>query len=259
MDCVIGHGAVSGRQVQIMKNAGPLCKWIQVVHTAPEELGMFKEYEKHVSRGQKKHETEVKLCEKADKVVAVDPSWLKFTQAISVLVEKIKIFSLLPQVFFEFADVKPATEERQTFSVLVFGRGDKEDFQLKGYDIAACAIAELKDEPKPYKLLFVGGPSGEEETVTDLLLEQGIDRRRLTVRRFCESREQLRSLFRQADLVEALSAGLPVLVSGNSGLGEALKEVQSGSSSLSQRNLKTGPMPSELSGEKTGRSDFRSL
>ena len=51
-------------------------------------------------------------------------------------------------------------------------------------------------------------------------------------------------MFRQADLVvmpsrtegfglaalEALSASLPVLVSGNSGLGEALKEIQSGSS-----------------------------
>ena len=73
MDCVIGHGAVSGREVQIIKNVGPLCKWMQVVHTAPEQLGMFKEYEKHVSRGQKKHETEVKLCEKADKVVAVGP------------------------------------------------------------------------------------------------------------------------------------------------------------------------------------------
>ena len=178
------------------------------------------------------------------KLLQLDPSWPKFTQAISVLVEKIKIFSLLPQVFFKFADVKQANEERQAFSVLVFGRGDKEDFQLKGYDIAACAIAELKDEPKPYKLFFVGAPSGEEETVTDLLLEQGIDRRQLTVRRFCESREQLPSLFRQADLVvmpsrtegfglaalEALSASLPVLVSGNSGLGEALKEIQSGSS-----------------------------
>ena len=245
VDCVIGHGAVSGRQVQIIKNARPLCKWIQVVHTAPEELGMFKEYEKHVSRGQKKHETEVKLCEKADKVVAVGPKLAEvYSGYLRSCGKDQDILTLTPGIFSEFADVKQATEERQTFSVLVFGRGDKEDFQLKGYDIAACAIAELKDEPKPYKLLFVGAPSGEEETVTDLLLEQGIDRRQLTVRRFCESREQLRSLFRQADLVvmpsrtegfglaalEALSAGLPVLVSGNSGLGEALKEVQSGSS-----------------------------
>ena len=239
VDCVIGHGAVSGRQVQIIKNARPLCKWIQFVHTAPEELAMFKEYDKHISRGQNKHETEVKLCEKADQVVAVGP---KLAETYSGYLRSCvkDILTLTPGIFSEFADVKQATEERKIFSVLVFGRGDKEDFKIKGYDIAACAIAELKDEPKPYKLLFVGAPSGKEETVTDLLLKQGIDRCQLTVRRFCESREQLRKLFIEADLVvmpsriegfglaalEALSAGLPVLVGGNSGLGEALKKVQ---------------------------------
>ena len=45
----------------------------------------------------------------------------------------------------------------------MFGRSDSEDFQLKGYDIAAQAIAELKDTT--YKLVFVGATSGEEERV----------------------------------------------------------------------------------------------
>ena len=56
----------------------------------------------------------------------------------------------------------------------MFGRGDNEDFQLKGYDIAARAIAELKDEPQTYKLLFVGAPSGEEEKVKDLMSSEGL-------------------------------------------------------------------------------------
>ena len=68
----------------------------------------------------------------------------------------------------------------------MFGRGDNEDFQLKGYDIAAHAITEVKDEPQPYKLFFLA-PSGEEEKVKDLLLQQGIDRSQLTVRCFNES------------------------------------------------------------------------
>ena len=55
VDCVIGHGAVLGRQVHFIKRTHPYCKWIQVVHTAPEELGMFKEYEEHISRGEDKH------------------------------------------------------------------------------------------------------------------------------------------------------------------------------------------------------------
>ena len=245
VDCVIGHGAVLGRQVQFIKRTHPYCKWIQVVHTAPEELGMYKEYEERISKGEKKHQVEVELCKLANQVVAVGPKLAEaFSGYLRACGKDQDVLNLTPGIFSEFSDVKQATEERTTFSVLVFGRGDNEDFQLKGYDIAARAIAELKDEPQPYKLLFVGAPSGEEEKVKDLLLQQGIDRSQLTVRCFNESREQLARLFCEVDLaimpsrtegfglaaLEALSAGLPVLVSGNSGLGEALKDVQCGSS-----------------------------
>ena len=41
MDFVVGHGLPLGRQVQLIQTHHQ-CKWIQVVHTAPEELGMFK-------------------------------------------------------------------------------------------------------------------------------------------------------------------------------------------------------------------------
>ena len=243
VDCVIGHGAVLGRQVQGIKRQCK-CKWIQVVHTAPEELGMYKSYADAISRGEKKHQAEVKLCEKADQVVAVGPKLAEaFSGYLRACGKDQDVLNLTPGIFSEFADVKQATEERKTFSVLVFGSDDNVDFKLNGYDIAARAIAELKDEPQSYKLLFVGVPQGEEEKVKDLLLQRGINRRQLTVRCFCESREELARLFCEVDLailpsqtegfglaaLEALSAGLPVLVSGNSGLGEALKEVQYGS------------------------------
>ena len=242
VDFVIGHGAVFGRQVQIIKRHHH-CKWIQVVHTAPEELGMYKEYEERVSKGEKKHQVEVELCKLADQVVSVGP---KLAEAFSGYLRPCgkdqDVLNLTPGIFSEFADVKQASQELGSFSVLVFGRGDSEDFQLKGYDIAAQAITELKD--MTYKLVFVGATSGEEEKVADLLLKQGINRSQLRVRRFNESREKLADLFCEVDLaimpsrtegfglaaLEALSAGLPVLVSGNSGFGEALKKVPFASS-----------------------------
>ena len=237
VDCVIGHGAVLGRQVQGIKRQCK-CKWIQVVHTAPEELGMFKSYTDAISRGEKKHQAEVKLCEKADQVVAVGPKLAAaFSGYLRPCGKDQDVLNLTPGIFSEFADVKQASQELSSFSVLVFGRGDSEDFQLKGYDIAAQAISELKD--MSYKLVFVGATNGEEEKVADLLLKHGIDRSQLRVRRFNESREQLAQLFCEVDLtimpsrsegfglaaLEALSAGLPVLVSGNSGFGEALKKI----------------------------------
>ena len=242
VDCVVGHGAVLGRQVQIIKHHHH-CKWIQIVHTAPEELGMYKEYEEHISRGEDKHQVEVELCKLADQVVAVGPKLAEvFSGYLRPCGKDQDVLNLTPGIFSEFADVKQASQERSSFSVLVFGRGDNEDFQLKGYDIAAQAIAELKD--MTYQLVFVGTAWGEEETVAKKLLEQGIDRSQLKVRRFNESRERLAELFCEVDLavmpsrtegfglaaLEALSAGLPVLVSGNSGLAGALKKVPHGSS-----------------------------
>ena len=247
VDCVIGHGAVLGQQVQFIKRTHPYCKWIQVVHTAPEELGMYKEYEERISKGEKKHQVEVELCKLADQVVAVGP---KLAEAFSGYLRPCgkdqDVLNLTPGIFSEFADVKQASQELGSFSVLVFGRGDSEDFQLKGYDIAAQAITELKD--MTYKLVFVGATSGEEEKVADVLLKQGIDRSQLRVRRFNERREKLADLFCEVDLaimpsrtegfglaaLEALSAGLPVLVSGNSGFGEALKKVPFASSCVVQ-------------------------
>ena len=40
IDVVIGHGVVLGSQAQIIQE-NRRCKWIQFVHTDPEELGMF--------------------------------------------------------------------------------------------------------------------------------------------------------------------------------------------------------------------------
>ena len=243
VDCVIGHGTVLGRQVQGIKRDHPHCKWIQVVHTDPEELAMYKAYEKRISKGQRKHKNEVELCKLADKVVAVGPKLAEtFSRYLRPSGKDQDVINLTPGIFSEFSDVKQAHGELSSFSVLVFGRSDNEDFQLKGYDIAAKAIAELND--KTYKLTFVGATSGEEEQVAGMLLQQGIDPSQLKVRPFNENREQLAELLCEVDLaimpsrtegfglaaLEALSAGLPVLVSENSGLGEALKKIPYGSS-----------------------------
>ena len=245
MDFVIGHGIHLGRQVALIKRVHRECRWIQVVHTDPEELGMFKNYADSIAKGEKKHQAEVGLCKLADQVVAIGP---KLEEAFSCYLRPSgkdqDVLNLTPGIFSEFADVTQAAEERGRFRVLVFGRGDSEDFYLKGYDIAARAVAELcKHEPHIFKLVFVGAPKGEEEKVKELLLKEGIASSQLIVRSYKE-REQLAAQFCEADLaimpsrsegfglasLEALSAGLPVLVSGNSGMGDALKELPFGSS-----------------------------
>ena len=234
IDFVLGHGAKLGKQAQVIRKSHS-CKWIQVVHTAPEELAMHKNYPKAISKGQEKNLTEVALCKLADAVLAVGP---KLTDAFSAQLRSCKsendILQLTPGTFREFSDVKQAPKESNKFKVLTFGRGDPEDFSLKGYDISARAIVELKD--RSYCLIFVGAPDGKQDEVAANLLKSGIDKNQLTVRKFVHSKERLKELFCEVDLcimpsrtegfgltaLEALSAGLPILVSGNSGFGEAL-------------------------------------
>ena len=54
MDVVIGHGIHLGRQVPHIRELHPDCKWIQVVHTDPEELAMFKDYADPTVKGAQK-------------------------------------------------------------------------------------------------------------------------------------------------------------------------------------------------------------
>ena len=242
MDVVIGHGIHLGKQIPHMKVSHPECKWIQVVHTDPEELAMFKDYNDPtvdpVAKGEDKYEAEVKLCQKADQVVAVGP---KLADTCSHFCGRGKVLVLTPGIFTEFTNINQDTSKRNVFHVLVFGRGDSEDFRIKGYDIAARAVAELKDENPPFKLVFVGAPSGKEAQVKQMLQNEGILPHQLIVRR-AKKREQLAQQFYGADLVimpsrtegfglsalEALSAGLPVRVSANSGLGQALQKLTFG-------------------------------
>ena len=129
MDFVIGHGIHLGRQVPHIKRVHRDCKWIQVVHTDPEELGMLKDYADSIAKGEEKHETEVKLCKLADQVVAIGPKLAEaFSRYLRPCGKDEDVLNLTPGIFSEFADVTQAAEERGRFRVLVFGGGDSEDF-----------------------------------------------------------------------------------------------------------------------------------
>ena len=231
IDVVIGHGQKLGAPAQVIAKQRK-CKRVHVVHTASEELAMFKEGETAIQKGGEKRRAEVDLCEEADIVVAIGPK-LKEDISAKLRYKKDKcVIDITPGIFQEFAKMEQASEDGERFRILVFGRGDSEDFELKGYDIAAEAVASLKDES--FLLLFVGAPKGKEEEVKNKLLKCGIPRTQLFVRGFVERREEVKQLLCEVDLaimpsrtegfgltaLEALSAGLPILVSKNSGFGK---------------------------------------
>ena len=242
IDVIVGHGIKLGHQAQVIKDLKK-SKWVQVVHTDPEELGMYKSYSNPISKGEGKHRIEVELCEMADFVVGIGPKLSEaFRSYLRSCHKDQNVVDFTPGVFDEFKSVKQSPEERKHCSVLVFGRGDNKDFELKGFDIAARAVASLPGA----RLVYVGAPDGKREEIKEMLTKCGVPAKSLRVRGFVQSRDDLRRLFLEVDLVlmpsrtegfgltglEALSAGLPVLVSSNSGFGEALSKVPFGSSSV---------------------------
>ena len=258
LDIVVGHGVKLGRQVQFIRGSVqfPNCKWVQVVHTAPEDLSKFKTYTEPISKGETKHETEVELCKLADLVVPVGP---RLKEAYTSYLQRCKadedILSITPGLFQrEFGDLvaKQDPNEDGEFKVLLFGRGDDEDFELKGYNIAAQAFADQRLKNKPYHLIFVGAREGQQDEVTNKFLQPrlGIAVAQLTVRKFVQSRDGLKDLLCEADLVimpsksegfglvalEALSAGLPILVGSRSGFAKALENVPNGYSCIVNSN-----------------------
>ena len=251
MDVVIGHGVKLGRQVHFIKRDPQFrnCKWVHTVHTAPEDLSKYKDYKNPSARGEQKHWDEVGLCKCADLVVAVGP---KLEKAYFSYLQGYKkgedIFGLTPGLFdCEFGDIvqMPKTEN-DDFKVLLCGRGDDEDFELKGYNIAVKAFADPRLKGKSYQLVFVGAPDGMQDEVRKRLLNHGITEEQLTVRKFVQCRSGMKDLLWEVDLaimpsksegfglvaLEALSAGLPVLVGSNSGFASAIRDIPLGAYSI---------------------------
>ena len=250
VDIVVGQGVKLGRQAQLIKYSPQFsnCKWVQVFSTVPEELGSYKCYIAHtpIAKAEGKHESEVELCKLADLVVPLGP---RLKKAYSSYLRRWKrdedVLSITPGLFQrEFGDLveKQDPNEDGEFKVLLFGRGDDEDFELKGYNIAAKAFADQRLKNKPYHLIFAGAAEGKQEEVRGKFLQRGIAEAQLSVRTFIQNRDRVKDLLCEAHLaimpsksegfgfvaLEALSSGLPILVRSRSGFAKALENVPLG-------------------------------
>ena len=242
IDVVIGHGVKLGQQAQKIRKSHK-CMWVQVVHTAPAELGMYKGYSNAITQSGVKNQREVSLCKIADLVMAVGPKLKGFysTRLHSFKKEQ-DVMEFTPGIMSDLNGVKLSPNENDEFQVLMFGRGDDEDFELKGYDIAAGAFASHELKNDSYHLTFVGAAPEKQDAFGAKILQHGVSKNQLSVEENIEDKNRLKELLLRMDLVimpsrtkgfglsalEALSAGLPVLAGHNSGFSKALQKVEFG-------------------------------
>ena len=244
-DIVVGHGRqFGGAAYSIRRMTG--CEWIHFVHVFCEDLGKHKlecsVTADAIADNEAKNKRELELCKASDSVVAVG-SLLQGKYQRSLPDFKVEVIT--PGIFEKYVNPtarksnKFESSGEDEFRIFMFGRGSFEDFELKGYDIIGKAVALLE---RKFELTFVGAPQDQQRKIEKWFLEETkITRNQLTIRGFCNY-EEMREMFRQADAVvmpsrtegfglvalEAISAGVPVLVSRECGIAKALQTVDGG-------------------------------
>ena len=183
------------------------------------------------------------MMQMADLPVAVGPKRAE-KLSVSLSCQGKEVFKLTPGILSEFADVTQTLGDRRKFRILVAGHGHPRYFHKEGLDTVAKAVAGLKD--RSYEIILVGAAKGEHRGFIEKFHECGVSKYQLIIRSPPKDEEDMKRWLCEADLaiapsgeqgfgmfgLIALSSGLPILVHGASGLGEALEDVAGGWSSI---------------------------
>ena len=244
VDVLIIHSYPSdlGKQAQAIKEKKN-CKWVHVVHTISEETGVKKESNPGKADSEKKPEREVQLalCVAADIVIAIGPKVADaYKAALRYCGKHENVISMTPRIIHDLLGVQAMGDSGEKFRVLISATYSSKSkyFEVKGCGIAAKAIESLRDST--YHLIFVVLPD-EDTKYLENQLKELISLNKVTISPVFRSTEEWRKQLCQVDLVilpsaegfgtscvRAISAGVPVLSSGNSGFGMALKKLPSG-------------------------------
>ena len=183
------------------------------------------------------------MMQMADLPVAVGPKRAE-KLSVSLSCQGKEVFKLTPGILSEFADVTQDPCDREKFRILVAGHGHPRYFYKEGLEIVAKAVAGLKD--RSYEIILVGAAKGEHRGFIEKFHECGVPKHQLIIRSPPKDEKEMKTWLHEADLaivpsgeqefgmfgLIALSSGLPILVHGASGLGEALRYVDGGRLSI---------------------------
>lgn len=234
VDYVIGHDHITGPAASVWaERLG--AKYIHVVHTHPDEIASAKVSTgdpQIFKRADDKRNLQLELSRSAVVVVAIAPLLTK--HMTTSLRGAVPVCRLDPGLSSDLFSESPSTTYLQEESCLFVGRGD--DIQVKGIDLLAGAIKLLRKNAQstrtqPPTIIFRGYADPEEIT-TQFGSTQG-----LRFHPFTSNVQEVWQDLKSASLVlmpsraegfglvafEAISAGIPVLLSGQSGVATLLR------------------------------------
>ncbi len=236
-DVVIGHGRITGPAAKAqVEDSFQQARRIHFVHMSAGEIEWHKERSGAAIRAEEREQQELDLCREADLVVAVGPRLYREVGNLLVSLDRAP-----PLVRFDPSLGMPgATQPPPGLHLLMLGRA--EDLKLKGLDIAARAVGALASRPslETHPTLVVRGApvATGDELRTALLEHAGVVGLDIRVREYTDEAQRIVEDLKRASVVlmpsraegfglvalEAIAAGIPVLVSDKSGMGELLVE-----------------------------------
>lgn len=247
-DVVVGHGRILGPYAYAVRNQFyPSAKRLHIVHTDAESLELAKETAEGPSRmtiAEKRKELEVELALSADLVAGVGP-----LLANAIREDMRGARTAPPQV----VDLRPGLRDWDGYvdpndppaSLKVLFVGRAEDVRSKGVDIGVKAVsyahakwAKTARFPVTPELIIRGVPDDEADMVKQRIKEVDPNLK-VKLRPYATSADTLRmDLFQSRVLImpsrhegfglaayEAIAAGVPVLITRNSGLAQMVSDV----------------------------------
>ena len=243
-DIVIGVGEQLGKVAQNWKMRY-LCKSIQFSGGIDWDLSYFKVINDILRGGSTGRRIKLfgELSLSADIPVAVGPKTADKLNS-SLRSKGKQVLGFTPGISSEFSGLTHATKDGTDFRVLFVGGSNPDNSQEDGVELATKTMAELND--KSYHLFHVGAGKGREQQFANLFHQSGVPKRQFEMRNHPQTDEEWKDLLCEVDLaimpsgdeefggeaLLALSAGLPVLVHGESGFGRALKDVEFGQTAI---------------------------
>ncbi|XP_078670840.1 uncharacterized protein LOC144910969 [Branchiostoma floridae x Branchiostoma belcheri] len=239
---IVGHAGITSKAAAaIQEQRFPQASLGLVIGTIPEDTDKYKDDEEAMGIGRKEDSIR-KDAEKADVVYSVGHSIYKhFQNSFRAIPEDNKPihYLFLPEPAKIFQELTVKYVESSVKVVLSIGGVNKVE-RLKGYDLTAKSLVRVAETSQEKFLWRICDTSEEEFQATMSILQASFDSGKLipTILPHCTQEDICRHM-QQAHLVlmpsraepfglvglEAMAAGVPVLISDQSGLATLVEEV----------------------------------